>query len=362
MSSDNDNSESDAGPGPAGPSKKKYTCYSEKWEKLPEFSTWLQKKNDFTAYCKICHIDISVKYEGSRSLKVHQHSGKHKKMENAKKISGTVQSFFIRKESNEENLITKAELVEVFHNVTHGLSYNSFDCHTKVVPKIYVDSKIASKMSCGRTKAAAIARNVLGPFSQDLVLQELKEVGYYSISSDASNIGNIKTYPYAIQYFHPRVGICRKLLDFYEDSKEKSIDIFHCIKNITESNGLQISQITAYSADNASVNYGKHNSVFQKIQDFNKHIVKANCNCHVINNCVKYSVKAFHFDIECIVIKIYNEFSSSASRTDSLKECFEFAEIEYKDLLRHVPTRWLSLLPAIDRLVYSWPAVKRYFF
>lgn len=63
--------------------------------------------------------------------------------------------------------------------------------------------------------------------------------------------------------------------------------------------------------------------------------------------------------MESILIKIYN-FHSSALKTNKIKKCFEFAQTEFKELLRHVSTRWLSLMPTIDRLVYSWP-VKYYF-
>ncbi|KAH9628547.1 hypothetical protein HF086_001154 [Spodoptera exigua] len=223
------------------------------------------------------------------------------------------------------------------------------------------DSQIAAKLTCGRTKASAITRNVLGPYSQEKVISELKECYYFSVASDASNVGNLKTFPYAVQYFNCNKGICRKLLDFYEEAEETSLDIYNCLKKITTDSNLSMDQISAYSADNASVNYGAHNSVFQKLKEENNHIFKANCYCHVVNNCVKYALKGLDVDIESIVIKIYNEFSSSALKTKKLKECCEFSQIEYKELLRHVPTRWLSLLPAIDRLIRSWPAVKHYF-
>ena len=60
-------------------------------------------------------------------------------------------------------------------------------------------------------------------------------------------------------------------------------------------------------------------------------------------------------------MKVFSEFSAFAKRTAKLKEIFDFPHLEYKSILRHVPTRWLSLLPALDRLLLNWPALKEYF-
>src|SRR5260221_111702 len=93
----------------------------------------------------------------------------------------------------------------------------------------------------------------------------------------------------------------------------------------------------------ANVNFGKYSSVFVHLMEENADIFKANCNCHVLNNCLKFAVKYLSFDVEILVIKVFNEFSSSAKKTADLKDCFEFAEQDYKTMLRHVSTRWLSL-------------------
>ena len=66
-------------------------------------------------------------------------------------------------------------------------------------------------------------------------------------------------------------------------------------------------------------------------------------------------------DIETIVLKIYSHFSVSASRREELRSFFAFVVIEWREILRHVCTRWLSLHPAVTRLLETWPALTSYF-
>lgn len=124
---------------------------------------------------------------------------------------------------------------------------------------------------------------------------------------------------------------------------------------------LDIKNITAYAADNANVNYGKHHSVYKLLCSSNDGILKANCPAHITHNACKYACDKLAVDIETIVLKIYSHFSVSAGRREELRSFFEFVDIEWREILRHVSTRWLSLHPAVTRLLESWPALTSYF-
>ena len=182
---------------------------------------------------------------------------------------------------------------------------------------------------------------------------------FFSVASDASNHGTTKLFPLSVRYWTPDLGVQTKVLDFYDDSDETSAAIHNQIVTKLEENGLGLDMISVYSADNASVNYGRYNSVFQKLKENNNCILKANCVAHIVRP--KHAGDRLNIDIENVVNKTFSHFSSSAKRTEELKSIHTFVEIEYQSLLRHVPTRWLSLWPAVKRLHDNWAPIKNYF-
>jgi hypothetical protein len=186
-------------------------------------------------------------------------------------------------------------------------------------------------------------------------------VPFYSLASDASNRGNKKLFPVAFRYRTPKNGVENKVLDFYDDPVETCAGIANQIKARLTENSLSMENISSYLADNASVHFGKHNSVFQKLQQLNPATQRANCPAHILHNCAKQAADKLDVDMESLVVKIFNHFSSAAKRITELKNVFQFLGEDYEDMLRHVGTRWLTLYPATERLSKCWPAIKSYF-
>jgi len=101
--------------------------------------------------------------------------------------------------------------------------------------------------------------------------------------------------------------------------------------------------------------------VFTKLRADNQNIVLSCCYAHIIHNTAKKFCDVTPIDVEHIVTKVCGHFSISRSRRNPLIEFSEFVNGDYTELRCHVPTRWLSLDPAIKRLLDIWPALISYF-
>ncbi|CAH1098872.1 unnamed protein product [Psylliodes chrysocephalus] len=63
-------------------------------------------------------------------------------------------------------------------------------------------------------------------------------------------------------------------------------------------------------------------------------------------------------DVEVIILKIFNDFAIYTVRTEKLKVFCSFVNINHQNLLSHSRTRWLSLMPAVERILKLWTPLK----
>lgn len=347
---------------------KRFCKFQDEWLRKDEFKDWLLKSSangqddEMTAFCKLCKVSLSVKYDGVKILRKHKESNKHTQIVRSQTASNTIANFFVKENTHENDQVSMSELILTFHGVKHGHSYISQDCGNKLMKQICFDSKIAPKIHCGRTKAEAIVENILAPYALKTVLTDISD-SPISIATDASNKGNKKMFPVTVRYYSKDLSVKTVIIDFYEQSDESSSAIAEHLIECLKKCGLEKNKLVAYGADNASVNFGKHKSVYQHLKTSlsTPDLVAGHCSAHIIHNAAKKGLNVLEYDVETFVLKVFSEFSSNAKRVAALKELFDFFDSEYVDLLRHTPTRFLTLFPSVDRVLICWPALKEYF-
>lgn len=332
-----------------------------------EWSFVKRGRNEYEAHCTICNIYISVSHSGKTSIHEHIKSNSHTSKLSAASSSRDISSFMVKENTQEDILVCAAELTTAYKVVNHHQSFNSLDCNTKLNATLYPDSKIASKQSTARTKATAIINNILAPHSVQKAKEEMENVPFYGILTDSSNHNAEKIFPLLIQYFSEKEGLQLKLMKLESLENETSDTIVTYCINTLENLNISLEKLTAFSADNTNTNFGGRerqgtNNVFFKLQTkLSKNIEGIGCPAHILHNTASTAADVLTVDLESIVLKIYKYFSIFTVRNERLKSFCTEVEVTHSNLLSHSRTRWLSLLPAIERVLKLWEPLKDFF-
>jgi len=89
------------------------------------------------------------------------------------------------------------------------------------------------------------------------------------------------------------------------------------------------------------------------------------CACHLIHNiachaseCLQNTTK---FDVEDLCVDVFYWFDKSAKRKGILKEFCGFCDTNYREAVRYISVRWLSLEKAVNRILQLYESLKSYF-
>lgn len=253
------------------------------------------------------------------------------------------------------------EGVWAYHVINANNSFKSSDCAAKIFKTCFK----LEKFSCSQKKCQAIVTGVFAPYTKQLILKDLNNCNYVSITTDASNHGSIKIFPVLVRYFIPTVGVRIRVLDVSSQPGEKSEIIAKLIWSVVQEYGLDI-KVVAFCGDNAKVNFGGitrggSNNVLSRLKERFPHLIGIGCTAHIAHNSLKHACDAIPFDVEYIVVKIYSHFYIYTVRVEALKAFCDEADVEYLKLLGYAKTRFLALGPAIKRILKLFDALKLYF-
>jgi len=141
--------------------------------------------------------------------------------------------------------------------------------------------------------------------------------------------------------------------------------IFDKKDTVLSIHNIQWENCVGVGIDNASVNIGRHNSIMSRVHSVIPSAYFMGCPCHIAHNLAGAAADAFqsevNFDIEELVIDIFYWFDKSTKRKSSLQEYCCFCDVQYRKIIKHISTRWLSLETAVERILKVYAGLRSYF-
>ncbi|KAF2901839.1 hypothetical protein ILUMI_04350 [Ignelater luminosus] len=135
----------------------------------------------------------------------------------------------------------------------------------------------------------------------------------------------------------------------------------HILKSINNS-GLTLNKLLMLSADGPNVNKKVFRLINEKVKEVrNKELIDiGSCNIHVMHNAFRKGLQKVGNECAEFVISVFYFFNDWPARREDYAAIQTKMGITNHNFLKHVPTRWLTIEPAITRILEQFESLKYY--
>jgi len=346
------------------PQKKSYEHrFCESWLTNKDYRPWLavSKRSVNHFYCKIC---IEDNKGGISAVKKHMNTIKHQRA--AKAVSNTTSiSEMNQQMSFRTTTIAKktkeAELRIAMFVTEHNISFNSTDHLVQLLKSI--SPEVISKISCNRTKATAIVKNVLGATGFENLVAKIKNQQFTMIIDESTDKSATKHLAVVVRLLDLHVYEVRdEFLCLIDISDGSALGVYNAIVNFFSEHSIPYKKnLVGFAADGASAMFGTKHSVKVLFEKDIPYLYSMKCICHSLALVASYATKKIPDSVEKLVREIYTYFMYSFKRQSEYHQFQIFCELRPHKILKPCQTRWLSLHSCIKRILEQLNALKLYF-
>lgn len=351
------------------------SSFNSWWIKDPAYARFLaeSQKGKHYARCTLCNIDFSVAASGLGSVKKHISSETHAKNVRVQSIVVPITEMPQVRETHLLNKRVKiAETKITSFLAENNLSLNMADKIVHLIQHVGKDSDVIPKLQLGRTKATSILCEVIGKESKEICVNIMKENRFSIIVDESTDVSSTKFLCICIRYYDKDLKkITDRFFDLIKVVDSTAEGLYKLITNCFEENSIPLKNVLGFGSDGASVLWGNpdseraRNAQQRNVGAFLKkdipHIFLLRCICHSFNLICSDACEALPRGIEEFVRDVYNYIQGSPKRIAEFEKIQVLHDLKPRKLLHNCATRWLSVLPAVKRILENWDALNTYF-
>jgi hypothetical protein len=127
------------------------------------------------------------------------------------------------------------------------------------------------------------------------------------------------------------------------------------------SDGLPVEKLATLVRDGPNVNktiFWKMNEAIAKDHpEFSGLVDLGSCNIHIIHNAFGKGLEQYGKEVDQLCLDLHSLFKFSAARREDFQEIQLALDADLRNFQQHTEVRWLSICPAIKRILQQWQPI-----
>ena len=327
------------------------------------------KLSKTAGYCHLCCKEIPCCNAGIGQIKQHALGKGHQ--QKAKDRLGQGQTKLMPSSSGgavcdtHQNRVTTAEVLWAMNCVEHDYSFNSADKSAELFRTIFPDSDIAKNFSMGATKLTYVVNDGLGPLFHNEVVDDLKngKNGYIVVFDENPTDQNKNQMDIHVRFFS---SISNQVADRFFKSimfgHKPAEKVANAILDCLKEDNIPLNKCIGLTRDGPNVNKATETKMNAILHDSGCPglLNLGSCVLHTVHNTFKAGLEKYGGDAQDLVIELFYFFKNAARRED-FAEVQMALNLEEHSFFKHCDSRWITLIPVLQRANEQLPAVQKFF-
>ena len=339
---------------------------------------WAKQHDGESIWCTLCNKKVSIDHSGMGQINQHCRTFEHSSLSNER--FSTSQPKFIKTGSTItlgkplDRRVVEAEVIWAFKLAEQDWSFRSSDDTGKLFQRMHF-GEVAEKFKMGRTKMSYVCRHGLGEaVLEETVADIANSEGCFTLLLDETANAQVKKQcDFLVRYWSPAEDeVCTKYITSRLFAHTSADHLQELVFDVLKSSHISHDHFANLSTDGPNINISLHRRLDSQLQEIlHPGLLPLNpCCLHKVHTGYHKGILVYGTEVENLAFDLHSWFKIAPCKRDDFmhvaaelqdKEIFQVFSRNEALFYRHIETRWLTLVPSLQKVEERWVQCREYY-